>query len=447
MHYRRIFGLSLITSLLLVALMAPAAGAATPTNLVVNGSFEDPPLNSTQFLITGNIPGWTASVGEIEIQNNFPGAGGAAAGAQHAELGARSPSTIYQDVPTVVGGTYTLSFALRARPGTLLTDNRVGVSAGGAALGDVDATSVTTWAYHSFTIVATTATTRIAFADKGDNPNSLGTFIDDVSLTDTTPPVITPSVAGTQGDNGWYTSNVAVSWTVTDPDSAITSSDGCGPTTISADTADTTLTCTATSAGGTSSQSVAVKRDATAPTLAPTVAPNPVVLNGTATATPNASDSLSGVASSSCAPVVTSSAGAQSVACTATDNAGNVANANANYTVGYAVCALYDQTRAHKLGSTVPVKLQLCDANGANVSSAGTVVHASGLTKVDPTASAIVDDSGAANSPDDDFRYDAALGGTGGYIFNLSTKGLTTGTWQLSFTAGGATYTVQFDVK
>jgi hypothetical protein len=192
---------------------------------------------------------------------------------------------------------------------------------------------------------------------------------------------------------------------------------------------------------------VTVDEDTTAPSLAPTVTPNPVVLNGTATAVANATDSGSGVASQGCDPVDTSSVGAHTVACTATDVAGNTANANASYTVGYGVCALYDQAKSHKSGSTVPIKLQLCDANHANVSSAGVVVHATGLLNLDSSASASVDDSGAANSPDSDFRYDPTLGTTGGYIFNLSTKGLSTGTWQLSFTAGGATYTVTFDVR
>jgi len=96
----------------------------------------------------------------------------------------------------------------------------------------------------------------------------------------------------------------------------------------------------------------------------------------------------------------------------------------------------------------VPIKLQLCDVGGANVSSAGVVAHATGLTKVDNTASSTLDDSSAAN-PDNDFRYDATLGGTGGYIYNLSTKNLTTGTWALSFSAAGdpTTHTVRFDVR
>ena len=59
-------------------------------------------------------------------------------------------------------------------------------------------------------------------------------------------------------------------------------------------------------------------------------------------------------------------------------------------------------------------------------------------------------DSGNAN-PDYTFRYDATLGGTGGgYIFNLSTKGLASGQYVLSFYAGtdrSFFYTVKFEVK
>jgi hypothetical protein len=82
---------------------------------------------------------------------------------------------------------------------------------------------------------------------------------------DTTAPVITPSVSGTLGQNGWYTSDVSVSWSVVDAESPIASSSGCEPTTITADTVGTTLTCSASSDGGSASQSVTIKRDATAP--------------------------------------------------------------------------------------------------------------------------------------------------------------------------------------
>ena len=268
--------------------------------------------------------------------------------------------------------------------------------------------------------------------------------------SDTTPPVITPNVVGTLGNNGWYVSDVTVSWSVVDNESAISSSSGCDPTTINADTAGTTLTCTATSAGGSSSQSVTIKRDATPPTLSPSVSPNPVVLNGIATASAGASDATSGLASSGCDPVDTGSAGLNSVNCTAADNAGNTSTDSATYTVNYALCVLYDQTKSHKAGSTVPLKLQLCDVNGNNYSSADIIVSTESRSKLDNTASASTEDSGYAN-PDYNFRYDATLGGTGGYIYNLSTKGLTTGTWKVTFKVDGVSipsiYFVKFDVK
>jgi hypothetical protein len=117
--------------------------------------------------------------------------------------------------------------------------------------------------------------------------------------------------------------------------------------------------------------------------------------------------------------------------------------------VTYNVCAQYDQTQPKKLGSTVPVKLQLCDVNGTNYSSASIVVHATGLAVVGMANNLTPDDSGNAN-PDNDFRYDGTQ-----YIFNLSTKNLSTGAWLMYFTASGdpspapgaASHLVSFQLK
>jgi hypothetical protein len=98
-----------------------------------------------------------------------------------------------------------------------------------------------------------------------NNPGDFTVTVIQPTVTDSTPPLIVPNISGTPGSNGWYISDVTVSWTVTDNESAISSATGCDTTTISTDTAGTTLTCSATSAGGTSSQSVTIKRDATGP--------------------------------------------------------------------------------------------------------------------------------------------------------------------------------------
>jgi|GEM_PF-3587383 len=143
----------------------------------------------------------------------------------------------------------------------------------------------------------------------------------------------------------------------------------------------------------------------------------------------------------------TASAGTKTFNVTAADAAGNTSTRSVTYTVGFNVCALYDQTKAHRAGSTVPVKLQLCDASGANLSAPGLVVTALGTVRLSDFAPGEVEDAGHAN-PDDNFRF-TAFGDAGGYVFNLKTTGLTTGTYVLVFRAGSdpLTHGVQFQIK
>ena len=80
----------------------------------------------------------------------------------------------------------------------------------------------------------------------------LGSTIIDVHQDgdgDTTPPVVTPIVTGTLSASGWYTSDITVQWTVTDPESEIVSTGyGCGVTsTFTTDFIYASPTCEATS--------------------------------------------------------------------------------------------------------------------------------------------------------------------------------------------------------
>lgn len=125
--------------------------------------------------------------------------------------------------------------------------------------------------------------------------------------------------------------------------------------------------------------------------------------------------------------------------------------ATVTYTPTYDICPLYDGTKGVHQGATIPIKFYLCDGTGNDLSSSSIAVHVTGITLTTTSTDGVVDDSGAAN-PDNDFRFDPTLGPSGGYIFNLSTKPLSSGTWSLAFTAAGDiysgdTYTLTFQVN
>ncbi len=145
---------------------------------------------------------------------------------------------------------------------------------------------------------------------------------------DTTPPVITPMVTGTLGTNGWYTSDVTVTWSVVDNESAIITESGCETSTVTMDTLGDIFTCSATSSGGTASESVTIQRDATPPTITGGNLEGANAngwYNTPVEVTFICDDATSGIAS--CTATQTLGQGAdQSVSGTAVDNAGNSAS-------------------------------------------------------------------------------------------------------------------------
>nr|NLI49110.1 choice-of-anchor D domain-containing protein [Propionibacterium sp.] len=188
--------------------------------------------------------------------------------------------------------------------------------------------------------------------------------------TDTTPPAIVPSITGTLGLAGWYTTATDVSWTVTDSESGISSSTGCGPTTVT-DTTGQTLTCSATSDGGTSISSVTVKVDTAAPvvTLVGGPADGASYEYGSVPAQPTctALDATSGVVGPCVVTGWSDALGIHTVTGTASDAAGNTGTATATYSVthdgllGFFSPIRMGEVNTVKGGSTVPVKFQLWD--------------------------------------------------------------------------------------
>ena len=181
----------------------------------------------------------------------------------------------------------------------------------------------------------------------------------EVVPADTTPPTIAPTITGTLGANGWYTSNVSVTWAVADPQSTITTKTGCDPATVSTDTtaAGVTFTCSATSAGGTGTQSVTIKRDATKPTVTYGAHPASYTIDQTVAMTCTAADPTpgSGIASTTCqdinAPASSFALGTNTVSATATDVAGNVGTGQTSFTVTVTPSSLVALTLADIEGS------------------------------------------------------------------------------------------------
>jgi len=111
--------------------------------------------------------------------------------------------------------------------------------------------------------------------------NAAPSCYNDTVIFDNTGPVITPTISGTAGANGWYTSNVSVSWSVSDPESGILSSTGCATSNLTTDTAGATVTCSATNnARLSNSVSVTVKIDKTGPTATLAITGGTLGING-----------------------------------------------------------------------------------------------------------------------------------------------------------------------
>jgi len=113
---------------------------------------------------------------------------------------------------------------------------------------------------------------------------------------------------------------------MTDDESGISSTTGCEDAVVDTDTTGTTITCSALSDGGFSSESVTIKRDATAPTATATASPVPNVHgwnNTDVTVDFSGSDATSGIYSCSPSVVLSSEGTGQSASGTCTDIAGN----------------------------------------------------------------------------------------------------------------------------
>jgi uncharacterized repeat protein (TIGR01451 family) len=183
--------------------------------LATNGSFETPIVTAGQgwdIFNSSEVPGWYVEWMSLtpSMYNSYPRPANALLelqrsfnswdpyeGDQYAELdtdwdgpsgslsGEPASAKIYQDISTIPGETYDITFYFSPRPNTTLENNRLELSwDGGVVDNTIDGAgeNTTTWFKHEYSLAATGETTRLQFADIGLPSDSLGTFLDNVSV-------------------------------------------------------------------------------------------------------------------------------------------------------------------------------------------------------------------------------------------------------------------------
>jgi hypothetical protein len=164
----------------------PASLPAAGTNLLVNGSFESSSLaayDTGHWGAFGSVPGWTAISGSaIELWNNLNGVQ-ATDGKNYGELDYKGAQDgFYQDVKTVTGQSYDLSFDARSRPGFTGSTCSMEVLWNGSVVATVPPGN--SWQTYDFTVVGTGGQDRLTFREVGSQGgDGLGALYDNVALT------------------------------------------------------------------------------------------------------------------------------------------------------------------------------------------------------------------------------------------------------------------------
>jgi hypothetical protein len=158
---------------------------ATGANLLVNGSFESSTLaayDTGRWGAFTSVPGWTAISGSaIELWNNLNGVD-ATNGQNFGELDYKEAQDgFYQDVKTVAGQKYDLSFDARSRPGFTSTTTSMEVLWNGSVVATVPPGD--SWQNYDFTVVGSGGQDRLTFRElAGQGSDGLGALYDNVAL-------------------------------------------------------------------------------------------------------------------------------------------------------------------------------------------------------------------------------------------------------------------------
>lgn len=261
------------------------------------------------------------------------------------------------------------------------------------------------------------------------------------SPADTTPPVISASQTPLPNLVSWNNSDVTVSFTATDADSPPATCT-VNSVTLTAEGAGQVANTTCTDAASNSATaSHSVNIDKTAPVLTmPDLAGN-YTIGGSALISYAATDTLSGLASVSAtldgepvnsgSTVMLNQLGNHTFTLTAADMAGNTETRTMQFTVNYAFSGFLspltaDGRTTFHLGSVIPVKFELFDAHGTAVSAAMARLTLQKLNDGEPVGDPIDATPTSGADSGNLFRYNG-----GHYMYNLSTKPFSSGTWRI----------------
>lgn len=263
-------------------------------------------------------------------------------------------------------------------------------------------------------------------------------------------PSVSPSVTGTLGLEGWYVSDVKVSWNVDAGGAPIIASEGCGSTLVSADTAGRRFTCSVATSSGTASAEVTIKRDATPPRITistPGDGLNYLTDSESLLATYACADTTSGILDCSGTAAIgdaidTSGVGPRSFAVQSQDRAGNVAASTSSYRLVYGFSGFFPPiagataARATRAGSVIPLKWKLWDGKGRPVTSLQSFSDLVSSAVSCVTTSGDLTGEQARSPGATMLRYD---GLAGQFIFNWATDRNWRGCRLLQLTLGDGT--------
>lgn len=188
---------NLFVAAVAAATLMGATGASAAVNLVQNGGFEDIGAATIQGWggytygagYTPVLPGWTIDSGSVDISPNGSGWDPAHEGENSLDIHGFTGGSISQVLSTIIGKTYTVSYAysrnLAGAPDPATADFSIGgftqavTAPNGGPFGTVGNME---WVLVSFNYVATSTSTTLRLASTDDN-GAGGVFFDAVSVT------------------------------------------------------------------------------------------------------------------------------------------------------------------------------------------------------------------------------------------------------------------------